>query len=291
MARRVVHLLDLNDPPPPSEPPWACVDGCLPESDPDYQDGDPDRDLLGNRAFRLGMTDVMTGFDYNWWVRQPLEPDDNLDIDDYPLYWPPVLDVPDREFVPFARSVLDPTPPPRLADRLGHYFLPNCASFKVEWALDPNATFVDGRLDGQKQLYWVDPGMEDPLDSTRKEAANTGSEELDELLADQLLGDTLVPGGGGPNVEQHYSLSERFGGGDFLEPDWHGHGLTDGTRANLVVFAASRRRAAPFNPLVAGDPMPEDIFPVALRITVDLFDEERRLERPVRHVIVVPVGR
>ena len=43
-----------------------------------------------------------------------------------------------------ARCELDPTPPPQLPNGLGHYFLPNCASFKVEWALDPHSDFVGG---------------------------------------------------------------------------------------------------------------------------------------------------
>ena len=35
---------------------------------------------------------------------------------------------------------------------------------------------------------------------------------------------------------------------------------------------------------------PDPIFPVALRITVELFDDAGRLERPIRHVMVIPVG-
>ena len=30
--------------------------------------------------------------------------------------------------------------------------------------------------------------------------------------------------------------------------------------------------------------------PAALRITVDVFDRERRLDRPIRHVMTIPVG-
>jgi hypothetical protein len=32
------------------------------------------------------------------------------------------------------------------------------------------------------------------------------------------------------------------------------------------------------------------VFPAALRITVDVYDAERRLPLPTRHVMVIPVG-
>ena len=56
-------------------------------------------------------------------------------------------------------------------------------------------------------------------------------------------------------------------------------------RPNTVFFGAARRNVN------TGDVVSEDIFPSALRITIDVFDSERRLERPTRHVIVAQVGK
>ena len=58
-----------------------------------------------------------------------------------------------------ARSHLDPEPPAALRHRLAHYFLPNCASFKVEWT--PN----DIRLEqaGLPEVVWIDP-FKEPAD-------------------------------------------------------------------------------------------------------------------------------
>ncbi len=286
LARREVHLLDLNTPPPDSTPKWcdAARGNCVPD------DGFPDNDVLGNPAFLLGETDVMTGFDYHWWVIEALTPDEYPVVGGWPYYWPPVLGWVRPGFPPpFARSFLDPTPPPRFADRLGHYFLPNCASFKVEWALDPDSPLVDGRLDNEKEMYWFDPGADDPLEDMERLTGDPAYQYLDDLLGLKLGGDVLVPPGGivPPGGDGQYSLRDRFGGRQ-LHPDWHDHDFGDGTRPNLAVFAATRREAAP--PGSYGDLIPEDVFPAALRITVDLFDDDRRLERPVRHVIVVPVG-
>ncbi|MGB0716894.1 MAG: hypothetical protein ACPGXK_13510, partial [Phycisphaerae bacterium] len=35
----------------------------------------------------------------------------------------------------------------------------------------------------------------------------------------------------------------------------------------------------------------EDIFPRALRITIDVYDNLGRLDNPVRHVMIIPVGK
>ena len=49
------------------------------------------------------------------------------------------------------------------------------------------------------------------------------------------------------------------------------------------MFAANRVSAS-------GDLIPEEIFPSMLRITVELYDDERRLPKPIRHVMIIPVG-
>ena len=65
---------------------------------------------------------------------------------------------------PLDRSRLDTTPPPLYANRLGHYLLPHCASFKVEWSLNPKSDFVAGNLAGQREILWIDAGRtNDPV--------------------------------------------------------------------------------------------------------------------------------
>jgi hypothetical protein len=58
------------------------------------------------------------------------------------------------------------------------------------------------------------------------------------------------------------------------------------------VFYSSRPYPAAANcsscqPEVAPDPL----FPKALRITVDVYDAANRLHYPIRHVMVLPVGK
>ncbi len=133
-----------------------------------------------------------------------------------------------------ARSRLDLDPPGRYADRLGHFFLNNCASFKVEWALE------DPAIAGNAQVVWVDPG------------------DIAGSVVMQLSGEPfeLMPG------EVPLDLFEAGGAFD-----------PTAANANLHQFDNST-----------------PIFPRALRITVDLFDDNDRFERPVRHVMILPVG-
>ena len=67
---------------------------------------------------------------------------------------------------PYARSKLDLMPPAPLGPRLAQYCLPGCASFKVEWALDPHSEFVEGRLEGEREIYWFDPGNWDNVSNS-----------------------------------------------------------------------------------------------------------------------------
>jgi hypothetical protein len=190
---------------------------------------------------------------------------------------------------PYARSRLDATAPPELATRLGAYFVPRCASFKVEWSLDPKSSFVGGRLDGEKRLYWFDPGalkdparpseppnpmkaLEDEYQALRRKPG--GDQTARWLRLDELLFREL----GGPPGES-YSMRTRFRNGE----EWRNPNLTANDRINANAFVATRRDTN-------GTIIPEDVFPAALRITVDVFDSARRLARPIRHVIVVPVG-
>jgi type II secretory pathway pseudopilin PulG len=255
---------------------------------------------LGFAKILEGVVDVVGDFRFEEIVLHPIDP--KAAWGSQGLWFPPsvfgnTLNQPFSEWhKPYARSWLDVTPPPIYASRLGHYFLPNCASFKVEWSLDPKSSFVAGRLDGTSEVFWFDPGdMGDPsrtmftgpdplyslqarieelsfkTDSASKKRMNT----LNKLLTERTQhADGSV-----------YSLSDRFRGPSWpgADPNYTWDQLAPDGRPNLEVFTATR-------PTTTGSDAPDDVWPGALRITVDVFDRERRLDRPTRHVIVVPIG-
>lgn len=259
LARRVVHLLDLPGVAPGAVPAWA--DAGVP-------------DLLGDLRILQGETDVMTRFDFKQWVLTP----DSGAVGGFPYFWPMIFNDPNQP--PFARSVLDPAPPPRFADRLGHYFIPHCASFKVEWTLDRKGDYAGGLLDDEKELYWIDPGAVDPLGEIERVITETGN-MMQSLRLNQLLAANRGDRG-------LYNLRQRFGGGaDNFDVTWHSTGFDNAIRPNLVVFTAERA-TSPFPGPV--QPLPETVFPAALRITIDLVDDQKRMARPTRHVMIIPVG-
>ncbi|MFQ5415274.1 MAG: type II secretion system protein J, partial [Phycisphaerae bacterium] len=181
----------------------------------------------------LGETDVVGGFAYDKRVLVP--------TGGYPWYLPEILT---NDAKPYARSRLDPDPPAPLADRLGHYLLPHCASFKVEWTLDPRGEAFAGRLDDEREVFWFDQGDDvDPLASLQRALEDLAPGTLREINLRYVL--EAVTLGRGP----FYSLTDRFrttaAGGD---PDWI---LSPDGRPNLVVFTASRR--APATPGGPGD--------------------------------------
>lgn len=282
------RLLLPTAPPAGANPPWAnAAAGTLAYG-------------LGDVGVLQGETDVVGNFTYEGPVDGPVQ---GLVLTPGvlgPWYLPRVFD--DAMVagagtigglaIPHARSQLDPTTPASYASRLGHYLLPSCASFKVEWALDPHSEFVAGRLDGMAEVLWFDPGrfdpvnvQEHPLAELERAAADASDPELQVRLLDLLDGRTLHPDDIGP-----YSLADRFLGQQFQErrgfdPINAWPVLAPDARPNLIVFGAARRRAG--RPV---EVVPEDIFPGALRITIDVYDDGGRLERPMRHVMVVPVG-
>ncbi len=278
LARRSVLLVPTSSPPSvaPAPPAWV---GALAVAPVARAKGLADERIL------LGETDVVGDFNYEAFV---LNPGTRL-----PYFLPEIFDDSglstgnpfNANKVPFGRSRLDVSPPPQRGDRLGHYFVPNCATFKVEWTLDPRSRFVDGRLDGGRDILWFDPGAEpeagehpmQALIDAIDPAASAG--DSDDPLDRLLNGRTNHPDG------ERYSLAERFLGPDLVkDKDLAWPTLAPDGRPNLVVFAGARRK------FVAGTVVPEDIFPTALRVTIDVFDTERRLARPVRHVMVVPIG-
>ena len=171
----------------------------------------------------------------------------------------------------FRRSRLDLRPPPQVAERLGHYFLPRCASFKVEWALDlgefPSMTFHQDPHEptsAPNDVIWLDPGRVD----------HTGvSDPLGELydLADR----PEYSGAIGAEIRNFRDLE--------LRPRFAQANISLGPQTP-VWYATDE-----VNP--GGSPGdPDRYFPVALRVTVDVYDEASRLDRPIRHVMVLPVG-
>ena len=217
--------------------------------------------------------------------------------------------------VGIPRSNLDPSPPALCASRLGHYLLPNCASFKVEWSLNPRSDFVAGRLDGGNEILWFDPGLledqtkptsskDDPLDSLTKAVESLSArikvesnrQKKDALEAQHAALKNLLEVETPHSDTMMYSLAARFG----IPPSAPtncaiNNRLAVDKRANLILFAANRRVQDPGTPPGTNPPpptyVPDDVFPGALKVTVDVYDPERRLERPIRHVMVIPVGR
>jgi type II secretory pathway pseudopilin PulG len=225
----------------------------------------------------LGNQDVLGDFDYE---RQVFElhpwPEGR-----YPPFLPRVL--PLENPVP-VRSLLDVDPPAGASALLGHYFLPNCASFKVEWALDPNSEYVRGRLDGEPEVYWIDMGRFPTSASYRDgafkaifDAADAAAASGDMARATRLR--ELLTEEKGVEGGNTYSLLTRF---QDVE-NWNSFG---GSQPNTAIFKPRTRREN-----TQGAPLVDDpIFPGALRITVDVYDDVRRLERPIRHVMIIPIG-
>ena len=66
-------------------------------------------------------------------------------------------------------------------------------------------------------------------------------------------------------------------------PEWRQFSAE--SRPNYTMVFTATRRNKDTDELVS-----EDLFPAALRVTVDVYDHENRLDRPIRHVMVLPVG-
>lgn len=236
---------------------------------------------LFDEKILLGATDVVKNFNYEQMVLKPMADGEGL----FPRCLPQVLYAPPGGPPLDVRSRLDLTPPAPLGPRLAHYCLPGCASFKVEWALDPRGELVAGRLEGEREIYWFDPGHWDHVsgDPNKSDPAAQMRAAFDPedgttaynpaQLEDLLTKSSEHPDGG------IYSLEDRLGIG---HPEWQ---FAPGGRPNYTMVFTATRRDHDTQELVS-----EDVFPVALRVTVDVYDDDNRLERPIRHVMVLPVG-
>jgi len=273
---------------------------------------------LDDPRLLLGQADVAGNFDYQQRVVQPAEAFftwsggnawPGLDKWHLPAIFAKKVGNQLQRAIPFARSFLDPTPPVDLRDAddnsmqpMGQYFLPNCASFKVEWMLDPRSDLVAGRLDAVRDPLWFDPGRHPTNTGENWTNTNPASELIqraEQAGAGTPLNDALLSLLDQPSVHPDrinapnnaligYSLGDRILGptvqgerGTAVDP-WET--LSADGRPNLIAFGASR-----FD-VLTGEIVEEDLFPAALKITIDLYDREGRFDRPIRHVMVIPVG-
>ncbi len=298
LARRSVLLLPNNPPVPPTTPLTSLDDPRLLECQTD--------------VFQPEAVGAVRNFRYEDDVLRPqLSPTTGLPIGE-PWFLPAIFGNVAMPYAqwrhPFARSRLDPSPPALYANRIGDYLLPSCASFKVEWTLNPRSEFVAGRLDGTNETYWFNPGWVDPahptgpsdplkaLDDKIKELKSKTDDASKRLYAElySLLNDRFFDGSFNPatGLPYQYSLSDRFRGrvGPQGDPKAWDQLAPDKNRPNLVVFTATRPAPPPPAGTPASEPVLDPMFPGALRITIDVFDKERRLDRPIRHVMVIPIG-
>ncbi len=150
------------------------------------------------------------------------------------------------------RSRMDLTPPPLHASRLGHYFIPKCASFKVEWG------FSHPGVVGE--VVWVDPA--DIAGSVLTQFANA----VPPVVApDPVFNEFAPPVGVG-----------RFDPTDAATPDWS-IGTTHMFLSHDFIPGGNPDNLDPF-------------FPRVLRITVDINDRAGKFAKPFRHVMIIPVG-
>lgn len=193
----------------------------------------------------------------------------------------------------YARSELDLTPPAPIAERLGHYLLPNCASFRVEFALDLP------ELHGLGEVLWIDPGdLVAPTGSVKAWNDDDLPEEdwsptrvrLERLL--KRIEDAEEDGKTSPRYKDMEDLFKDKGAkGKFTPPD-----TPTPENRNHLRFKVNLLNDEPMARWYTTGPESSVIreadpfFPVALRVTVDVYDDEKRLERPTRHMMVFKIG-
>jgi hypothetical protein len=213
------------------------------------------------------------------------------------------------------RSQLAASPRASQAGRLGAYFMPNCANFKVEWALDTSdidyGTLRGTSLPGASEVIWIDPGdfannvvdIQNRLASYRANQCTSASvplicQDTVDRVARELLG-RIVPLDPRPTGFVPQDCLEKHSSTRFLDPGQSGN--TEPAIRSTHIFYAQKPRPSCFDMFLDANgnavggvtlppDMPDSLFPKALRITVDIYDSAGRLERPIRHVMVLPVG-
>lgn len=258
----------------------------------EYPPSDPDQYGILN-----GFTDILYGFPYDQIVLRDTFPapigrkfgmySGNKATWDDLFDW---LDTPSQ-----GRSTMAAAMSGGLAEQggLAGYLMPHCCSFKVEWTFadPPGLTgfiYPDGVLKEADQVIWFDswmysdrrnPSKEVTLFKTLRNAEEYYRQKKDKRreLAMSDLQDALRD----PNRS---NAACRF------DPEYFG---SDAPYVAMFWFPRTL-------PWVCAEPVddaedrsaaPDPFFPTALRITVDVMDDLGRLDRPVRHVMVIPVGR
>ena len=193
----------------------------------------------------------------------------------------------------YARSELDLTPPALIADRLGAHFLHRCASFKVEFALNLP------ELRGLGEVLWIDPadlvagvsGVDDWNDDDLEEhdwsptrariehmmLMIRPSDDETGVLGEEDIEDPTTP------ATRAYQRLETLRDVD----------LYAGDPDNIVQVAPDPATGDPMARWYTAAPdgtSPDPLYPTALRITIDVYDDEQRLDRPMRHVMIFEIG-
>jgi hypothetical protein len=207
------------------------------------------------------------------------------------------------------RSHLDPTPTAANASSLSQYFLPHCASFKVEWT--PNEIRLDHA--GLTEVVWIDAFKEPDMLAVPLTAVIPKPAHLCEfdIVAQKMspapgvgLANHPVWGNNGsypasPLLEGRQPLLPRFALGGVSPLQMNVYDSNAGTDPvepsfNTHVWFA-RDLAITTNPQT-GQLAPatldqvDPLWPRALRITIDLFDDTGQFQTPVRHTFILPVG-
>ena len=161
------------------------------------------------------------------------------------------------------RSLMDPSPPSTQSSRLGHYLLSNCASFKVEWLLSFDDSSLSDCLSEFGEPFWVDPA--------NVQAAYDRLDAMATYLA------THRP----ECVQPLHDIMEALDPTD-INTRFYNAGL-GGVGTNDAFFAFDVAKGPDID-------LPDPLFPKALRVTIDVFDPAGRLEHPIRHVMILPIG-
>ncbi len=187
------------------------------------------------------------------------------------------------------RSVLDLTPPAPIGDRIASYFLPHCASFKVEWTIDPslyeqgtNTRGIGDRVLWFDSDFTIDPSRVYQTIQTAVQKLEALMEEAEPLEAERLQ----------KRIDQLSSLWNMFDTDSRGRFPKDNNGNYDDIPGLFWYPSLVKLNGTEPDTDGSGNPRtaPDRFYPYALRITIDVYDENLRLDRPVRHVMVIPVG-
>ncbi|MCG3129998.1 MAG: hypothetical protein FLDDKLPJ_00745 [Phycisphaerae bacterium] len=242
----------------------------------------------GDYPILKGLADIVYNYDYTAQVlRDAVPPPYSRSMMGNP---PPGAMFYDDQLFPWmntpyqGRSIGDAALPSALAEAggLSAYFLPRCASFKVEW------TFEDagGVLKSGDHVVWFDTWMRDSSDDAQKVSLFRTLEQEEEYYRARRDANRA-----NAFRELHDSLWSSCDDGTSIARPRFDPGYFGGDVAYAGIGWFPRTLPLDCNGNVLGAATPDPFFPTALRITVDVVDDLNRLDKPIRHVMVIPVGR